>query len=103
MALQKLAIARSQSVRNSCPLKRGERHCSHRRACRSWVLPATGRVVIAAPIAAATWLFSLVISLMFLRGKDKTTAMIGLGRFRLRWCDKSHGAINNLDSLSPPA
>jgi drug/metabolite transporter (DMT)-like permease len=39
----------------------------------------TGRVVIVSPIVATTPLFSLVISLMFLRGKEKITAVTVLG------------------------
>ena len=39
----------------------------------------TGRVVIVSPIVATTPLFSLVISLIFLRGKEQITAITVLG------------------------
>ena len=39
----------------------------------------TGRVVIVSPIVATTPLFSLVISMIFLRGKEKVTAITILG------------------------
>jgi uncharacterized membrane protein len=38
-----------------------------------------GRVVIVSPIVATTPLFSLVISLIFLRGKEKITTITILG------------------------
>lgn len=41
----------------------------------------TGRVVIVSPIVATTPLFSLVISLIFLRGKEKITGVTILGTF----------------------
>jgi uncharacterized membrane protein len=39
----------------------------------------TGRVVIVSPIVATTPLFSLVISMIFLRGKEKVTTITILG------------------------
>jgi uncharacterized membrane protein len=39
----------------------------------------TGRVVIVSPIVATTPLFSLLISQIFLRGKEKITAITVLG------------------------
>ena len=39
----------------------------------------TGRVVIVSPIVATTPLFSLVISMIFLRGKEKITVITILG------------------------
>jgi uncharacterized membrane protein len=39
----------------------------------------TGRVVIVSPIVATTPLFSLVISLVFLRAREKITAVTVLG------------------------
>lgn len=40
---------------------------------------STGRVVIVAPIVATTPLFSLVISMIFLRGREKVTPLVIVG------------------------
>ena len=40
---------------------------------------ATARVVIVSPIVATTPLFSLVLSLIFLRGKEKVAGLTILG------------------------
>lgn len=53
--------------------------CEGMGALLTLVALATARVVIVSPIVATTPLFSLVISLTFLRGKEKVTGAVILG------------------------
>ena len=69
--------------------------CEALGALLTLVALTTARVVIVSPIVATTPLFSLVISLLFLRGKEQVTRLTIIGKWRWllarplsRWEDK---------------
>lgn len=64
IGLHKIGTSRSQPLRNSYPI---------------WSAMIGARVVIVSPIVATTRLFSLVISLIFLRGKEQVTRLTIIG------------------------
>ena len=88
LGLQKVGASRSQPLRNSYPLWSAALAIAFMDeyaglallgALLTLVALASGRVMIVSPIVATTPLFSLIISLVFLRGKEPVTGKTILG------------------------